>query len=118
MFYLGFSVGPAIGAYLIRHPFLSGHSGSSVHNGSPTVTSVFYVATVCSFVNLLLVIFVFPESLNKKAKNSEASRVIPTWLSKAHGVFVVQLQEAAIRHEARHADPVRRWLHCLGSHFC
>ncbi len=78
VFYLGFSLGPVIGAYLIRHPLLSfpgtpssssGHN-SSVHNGQPTVTSVFYVAAMCSFVNLLLVLFVFPESLDKKKSKS------------------------------------------------
>lgn len=76
VFYLGFSVGPALGAYLIRHPlnmpgFPSTASGG-IHNGQPTVTSVFYVAAVCSFVNLLLVMFVFPESLDKK--RAEAAR--------------------------------------------
>ncbi|TCD67076.1 hypothetical protein EIP91_000589 [Steccherinum ochraceum] len=76
VFYLGFSLGPAIGAYLIRHPlnmpgFPSTASGG-IHNGQPTVTSVFYVAAVASFVNLLLVLFVFPESLDKK--RAEAAR--------------------------------------------
>ncbi|KAI0346310.1 MFS general substrate transporter [Trametopsis cervina] len=70
VFYLGFSLGPAIGAYLIRHPLFSFPSNSSgypgLHNGQPVVTSVFYVAAMCSFVNLLLVLFVFPESLDKK----------------------------------------------------
>ncbi|CAL1715812.1 unnamed protein product [Somion occarium] len=65
VFYLGFSLGPALGAFLIRHPLFP-VAGSSFHNGAPTVTSVFYVAAVCSFVNLLLVVFVFPESLDKK----------------------------------------------------
>lgn len=72
VFYLGFSLGPAIGAYLIRHPFVTFPSPSSsgnapdVHNGQPTVTSVFYIAVMCSFLNLLLVLFIFPESRNKK----------------------------------------------------
>ncbi|KAH8093706.1 MFS general substrate transporter [Cristinia sonorae] len=76
VFYLGFSVGPTIGAYLIRHPlsmpgFPSTASGG-IHNGQPTVTSVFYAAAMCSFINLLLVLFVFPESLDKK--RAEAAR--------------------------------------------
>ncbi|KAI0077310.1 hypothetical protein K474DRAFT_1643587 [Panus rudis PR-1116 ss-1] len=76
MFYLGFSVGPTVGAYLIRHPVFVrfpssagagvGNGEGTVHNGAPTVTSVFYVAALCSFINLLLVLFVFPESLDKK----------------------------------------------------
>jgi hypothetical protein len=71
VFYLGFSLGPMLGAYLIRHPLVSFPTTSSgqspiLHNGQPTVTSVFYVAAVCSFVNLLLVLFLFPESLAKK----------------------------------------------------
>ena len=37
-----------------------------VHNGAPTVTSVFYVAALASFINLMLALFLFPESLGKK----------------------------------------------------
>ncbi|KAI0782329.1 major facilitator superfamily domain-containing protein [Abortiporus biennis] len=65
VFFLGFSLGPTIGAYLIRHPFLQGNTGTSVHNGQPMVTSVFYIAALCSFVNMLFVLFVFPESIGK-----------------------------------------------------
>ncbi|THH21256.1 hypothetical protein EW146_g240 [Bondarzewia mesenterica] len=66
VFYLGFSIGPALGAFFIRHPLL--HSESNVlpsGKGVPTVTTVFWVAIACSFVNLLLSAFVFPESLGK-----------------------------------------------------
>lgn len=68
VFYLGFSLGPAVGAYLIRHPIFmdGGEGGTNAHDGVAMVTSVFYVAAVCSFVNLVLVLFVFPESLDKK----------------------------------------------------
>ncbi|THH32789.1 hypothetical protein EUX98_g1421 [Antrodiella citrinella] len=75
VFYLGFSIGPVVGAYLIRHPLsMPGFPSTAggIHNGQPTVTSVFYVAAMCSFVNLLLVIFFFPESLDKK--RAEAAR--------------------------------------------
>lgn len=65
VFYLGFSLGPTLGAFLIRHPIFP-ISGSHIHNGSPTVTSVFYVAAMCSLLNFLFTIFVFPESLDKK----------------------------------------------------
>lgn len=75
VFYLGFSVGPMIGAYLIRHPLFSSpsspsSSGPVLHNGQPTVTSVFYVAAMCSFINLLLVLFLFPESISKRRTQS------------------------------------------------
>ncbi|KAI0084119.1 MFS general substrate transporter [Irpex rosettiformis] len=67
VFYLGFSVGPALGAYLIRHPlFQSPSTSSGSLDGPPPVTSAFYVAAMASFVNLLLVLFIFPESLRKK----------------------------------------------------
>ena len=81
VFYLGFSLGPAIGAYLIRHPLFTFPSSSGGHNsivpiGQPTVTSVFYVAAFCSFINLLLVLFVFPESLNQKAKPAKPTQTL------------------------------------------
>ncbi|KAH0585168.1 hypothetical protein H2248_008424 [Termitomyces sp. 'cryptogamus'] len=59
-FYIGSSVGPSIGGYFIKHPFFA-----STPNGRSSVTSVFWVSITCSFINFLLVLFVFPESLNK-----------------------------------------------------
>ncbi len=82
VFYLGFSLGPTIGAYIIRHPFVTFPSSSSsgnapdVHNGQPTVTSVFYIAVMCSFLNFLLVLFVFPESRNKKKAAQDQPAVV------------------------------------------
>ena len=74
VFYLGFAIGPTIGAFLIRHPFIPVFSPAiGVHNGAPTVTSVFYVAATSSFVNLLLVLFLFPESLAKKKSKLAAA---------------------------------------------
>ena len=77
VFYLGFSLGPAIGAFLIRHPLFSFPSSSGhnpdVHNGQPSVTSAFYVASICSFINMFLVLFVFPESLDKKRAKAALS---------------------------------------------
>ena len=64
--YLGFSIGPVIGGWLISHP-ISWIGGSSIP-GRQSVTSVFWVAVACSFINLLLITFVFPESLNKEKK--------------------------------------------------
>lgn len=59
--FLGLAFGPAIGAFLMRHPLFS---LVATHPNSP-MTSVFQVAVFCSFVNLLL-LFVYPESLNTK----------------------------------------------------
>jgi len=79
VFYLGFSVGPALGAFLIRHPFFVSYpSGSKVHNGSPSVTTVFYVAAFCSFVNLFLVLFVFPESIGKRNAKGKEVQLAPS----------------------------------------
>lgn len=64
--YLGFSVGPIIGGWLIRHP-IAWFGGSSMQ-GKQSVTSVFWVALFCSFINLLLVTFIFPESLSKEKR--------------------------------------------------
>jgi hypothetical protein len=78
VFYLGFSLGPALGAYLIRHPVFSlpsASSGPSDGQSSP-VTSVFYVAAMASFVNLLLVFFIFPESLGKKKAKAGLQRAV------------------------------------------
>ena len=62
--YLGFSLGPVIGGWLIRHP-IAWTGGSSIP-GRQSVTSVFWVAMSCSFINFLLITFVFPESLDKE----------------------------------------------------
>ncbi|KAF7354836.1 MFS general substrate transporter [Mycena sanguinolenta] len=58
MFFLGFSLGPLIGGWVISHPFAL-FSGAG---GMGQVTSVFWVAAICSFVNFALVLFVIPES--------------------------------------------------------
>ena len=64
--YLGFSIGPVIGGWFIRHPIV--WIGGSSIPGRQSVTSVFWVAVFCSFINLLLITFVFPESLDKEKK--------------------------------------------------
>lgn len=65
VFYLGLAVGPSIGGWLIHHPIrmLAGETGAG---GGKTVTTVFWVSIMVSFVNFVLVLFVFPESLGKK----------------------------------------------------
>lgn len=66
VFYLGFAIGPTLGAFFIRHPLLNPDSaGHPDTKGVPTVTTVFWIAIMCSCANLLLSAFVFPESLGK-----------------------------------------------------
>ncbi|KAI0749970.1 major facilitator superfamily domain-containing protein [Daedaleopsis nitida] len=79
VFFFGFALGPTLGAFLIRHPFIPVVSPAiGVHNGAPTVTSVFYVAATASFINLMLAIFLFPESVHKKrAKAAAAQSLLP-----------------------------------------
>ncbi|KAG1883390.1 hypothetical protein F4604DRAFT_1535448, partial [Suillus subluteus] len=67
---IGLALGPVLGAWLIKNPipFLS---AGNLEHPLQSVTSVFWVAITCSFVNLLLVLFVFPESLpaSRRASN-------------------------------------------------
>ncbi|KAL0954450.1 hypothetical protein HGRIS_003426 [Hohenbuehelia grisea] len=75
VFFLGISIGPAIGGWLIRNsailPLLKIFSAPSADKQS--VTPVFFVATICSFINLFFVLFVFPESLSEQ-KQAAARR--------------------------------------------
>ncbi|KZT73532.1 MFS general substrate transporter [Daedalea quercina L-15889] len=66
--FFGFALGPAVGAYFIRHPIVIGPLPSpSAHGTTQNVTTVFYIAALCSLVNLMFALFVFPEP-TKKAK--------------------------------------------------
>jgi len=71
VFYIGLTVGPGLGGYLIRNPIW----GPSIPDSVPTVTSVFWVAILCSFINFILVLLLFPESLDKVKMVQAASRV-------------------------------------------
>ncbi|KAJ7499472.1 major facilitator superfamily domain-containing protein [Mycena latifolia] len=73
--FLGFSIGPIIGGWLIRHPiaFLSGASHPEQPKGQ-SVTSVFWVAVICSFINFCLVLFVFPESVTQEQRDLASGR--------------------------------------------
>lgn len=62
VFYLGFSMGPAIGGWIIRKRI------GALPGQEKSVTAVFWLAILCSFANFLLVMFVFPESLSKEKK--------------------------------------------------
>lgn len=68
VFYIGFSLGPSVGAWLIQHPIPILASPGTEGGAAKTVTSVFWVAIACSFINFVLVLFVFPESLDKEKK--------------------------------------------------
>jgi len=68
VFYVGFSVGPMIAGWIVRHPEWLTWSSTSRSGSKPlaqSVTGVFWVAIICNFINLLLVLFVFPESLDR-----------------------------------------------------
>ncbi|KAG6862568.1 hypothetical protein C0995_000116 [Termitomyces sp. Mi166 len=84
VFYIGISVGPSIGGYFIKHPLFA-----STTNGRLSVTCVFWIAIVCSFVNFLLVLFVFPESLNK-AKRLRAIAEQGKGKARAHDDEVIE----------------------------
>jgi len=64
VFYLGFSAGPVLAAFLIKHPFMPFVRNSDVQS----VTPVFWVAMFCSFINLTFATLVFPESLTKEKR--------------------------------------------------
>ena len=70
VFYIGFFIGPSIAGYLGRHPL--NLLGLRLPIGSTGIDlSPFWVAIVCSFVNFVMALFVFPESL-KKGKREKA----------------------------------------------
>lgn len=63
--FLGIALGPSFGGWLIRHPLFWRGSVTSAGT-SQTVTSVFAVAAICSFLNFVLAALVLPESLSKE----------------------------------------------------
>ncbi|KAJ6567429.1 major facilitator superfamily domain-containing protein [Mycena vulgaris] len=73
--FLGFSLGPIIGGWLIRHPiaFLNGAPHPGQLQGQ-SVISVFWVAVICSFINFILVLFVFPESVTQEQRDLASGR--------------------------------------------
>ncbi|KAF9243507.1 major facilitator superfamily domain-containing protein [Melanogaster broomeanus] len=93
--YVGFALGPIIGAWLISHPIPFLIVGTIDHP-LRSVNSVFWVAITCSFVNLLLVLFVFPESLsparqaaNRKGKNRTVEVHEPASSGKVEGRWII-----------------------------
>ncbi|KAF7354880.1 hypothetical protein MSAN_01402500 [Mycena sanguinolenta] len=69
--FVGFSLGPMIGGWLIRHPIalFSGQGGSQV-------TSVFCVAAIGSFLNFCFMLFVIPESVTKEQRDRASGRMV------------------------------------------
>jgi len=75
VFYVGLSVGPAIGAFLIKHPFIPFVGSPNMHP-IQNVTSVFWTAIICSLINLLLTTFVFPEYLPKEKRQATTINIV------------------------------------------
>ncbi|KAJ7047886.1 major facilitator superfamily domain-containing protein [Mycena alexandri] len=77
--FVGFSLGPIIGGWIIRHPipFLSGAPlpGQGPGQGQ-SVTAVFCIAAIGSFINFCLMLFVIPESVTKEQRD-RATRTLP-----------------------------------------
>ncbi|KAI9510741.1 MFS general substrate transporter [Russula earlei] len=63
--YLGLSLGPTLGAFLIRHPFLQTQSFGQKHGQMHSVTAAFWAAILCSAINFILTLLIVPESLDK-----------------------------------------------------
>jgi len=78
--YAGFSLGPTLGAFVIRHPLPQIQSfGSHYHKMHP-VTAAFWVSILFGTINLILTLLVIPESLNKAGQRvaQKASAPVPT----------------------------------------
>ncbi|KAF9485211.1 MFS general substrate transporter [Pholiota conissans] len=95
--YLGFAAGPSIGGWLIQHPFGPGITG---REQGKVVTTVFWVAIAGSFVNLLLMLFVFPESLNQKKMERAAAAYAQSGTAKGK----VRTSTAAAAEDVEDAD--------------
>jgi len=65
--YVGFSLGPTLGAFLIRHPFIQIQSFGRKHAQMPSVTAAFWAAILFGTINLVLALLIVPESLDKLA---------------------------------------------------
>ena len=85
VFFIGFSLGPSIGAWLIQHPIPILASPGTDGRAAKTVTSVFWVAIACSFINFVLVLFVFPESLDKEKKDKAMREYVARTRGQSRG---------------------------------
>ncbi|KAF5350841.1 hypothetical protein D9757_012837 [Collybiopsis confluens] len=65
IFFLGTSVGPMIGGWIIRNGFPGIPRIGTITKQGKSVTEVFWLAISLSIINFLLATFFFPESLSK-----------------------------------------------------
>lgn len=75
--YVGFSLGPTLGAFFIRYPLLQIQSFGNQHRKMPSVTAAFWAAILFSTINLVLTLLVIPESLNKARGRAEQKSGAP-----------------------------------------
>ena len=78
--YVGFSLGPTLGALFIRHPLLQIQSFGGQHRKMHSVTAAFWAGVLFSTINLILSLLVIPESLDKTRQRAEqkAGAPVPT----------------------------------------
>ena len=78
--YVSFTLGPALGTFLIRRPLFQSFDQRQHEMHSVTVAFKFWAAILCSSINLILS-FIIPESLDS-ARRLTAQRVdspVPVW---------------------------------------
>ena len=75
--YVGFSLGPTLSAFFIRHPLPQIQSFGSNHRKFHSVTAAFWAAILFSSINLILAL-VIPESLNKTRRQVAQKAAAPT----------------------------------------
>jgi hypothetical protein len=74
--YVGFSLGPTLGAFFIRYPLLQIQSFGSHHSKVHSVTAAFLAAILFGSINLILAVLVIPESLNNKTRRQVAQKAV------------------------------------------
>ncbi|KIY44054.1 hypothetical protein FISHEDRAFT_67751 [Fistulina hepatica ATCC 64428] len=100
VFFLGSSIGPGVGGWIIRH------SQRAAANGD--VTTVFYAAAACSVINFILALVLFPESLSResmaraRAGVAEASSPLLRGLTSSLSIFApVHITDNVTLHKRR-----------------
>ncbi|KIK55823.1 hypothetical protein GYMLUDRAFT_47565 [Collybiopsis luxurians FD-317 M1] len=68
IFFLGTSIGPVMGGWIIRNGIPGIDRIGTVTKQGKSVTEVFWLAIILSFVNFLLASFLFPEPLSKEQR--------------------------------------------------
>ncbi|THV07385.1 MFS general substrate transporter [Dendrothele bispora CBS 962.96] len=90
VFYLGFALGPTIGGWIIRNGIPGIDRIGTLYGQGKSVTEVFWLAICCSFINLLLVTFLFPESLSKEQRAKAAEQYHRTFVKGKGRATVVE----------------------------